>query len=155
MKMFCRPVVFLCLLTGLGLTQAADVPSDGMERLASGYSVEQTVQRLEAIFEAKGVTLFARVDHQAGAEKVGLALRPTVLLIFGNPKLGTPLMQCRQALAIDLPQKALIYEDANGKVWLAYNDLNYLRQRHDAHGCEAAFSKVDGVLQKLMTKAVR
>jgi uncharacterized protein (DUF302 family) len=89
------------------------------------------MQRLEALLSERGVTIFARVDHSGEAAKVGLTMRPTKLLIFGSPKGGTPLMQAAPTLAIDLPLKALFWQDAEGKVWLTYNDPSYLRQRHD------------------------
>ena len=92
------------------------------------------------------MTVMARVNHQQGAEKAGLELRPTEVVIFGNPKVGTPLMQCAQSVAIDLPQKALIWEDANGEVWLGYNDPQYLKGRHDIEGCDEVLDKVSGAL---------
>ena len=88
------------------------------------------MQRLEELLEQKGVALFARIDHSGEAAKVGLEMRPTKLLIFGSPKAGTPLMQASPAVAIDLPLKALFWQDAEGKVWLTYNDPAYLKQRH-------------------------
>lgn len=135
--------------------QAGQDGDDGVVRVASAYSVEQTAARLQQLFKAKGVRLFARVDHAAGAAQAGLALRPTLLLIFGKPQLGTPLMQCQQRLALDLPQKALVYEDAAGKVWVAYNDPAYLRQRYRVAACEAAFAKVEAALSGLIAKATR
>src|SRR5262249_20682577 len=87
-------------------------------------------QRLEAALKQKGIQVFARVDHAAGAKEVGIELRPTLLLIFGNPKAGTPLMQSNQTVGIDLPLKALIWEDADGKVWLTYNRPDYVAERH-------------------------
>ena len=104
---------------------------NGLIHLASQHTVEETIQRFEALLSERGVTIFARVDHSGEAAKVGLAMRPTKLLIFGSPKGGTPLMQAAPTLAIDLPLKALFWQDAEGKVWLTYNDPSYLRQRHD------------------------
>jgi uncharacterized protein (DUF302 family) len=104
---------------------------DGLVRVASHHSVEETLQRLEAAFAAKGLQIFARVDHSGEAEKVGLKMRPTKLLIFGSPKGGTPLMVAAPTLAIDLPMKALVFEDDGGKVWLVYNRPEYLQARHD------------------------
>jgi len=103
---------------------------DGLIRVESHYSVEETLQRLEAAFAAKGLQIFARVDHSGEAEKVGLKMRPTKLLIFGSPKGGTPLMVAAPTLAIDLPMKALVFEDESGKVWLLYNRPEYLQARH-------------------------
>jgi uncharacterized protein (DUF302 family) len=105
-------------------------PENGLIHLASKYSVEQTMQRLEALLQERGVMIFARIDHSGEAAKVGLTMRPTKLLIFGSPKGGTPLMQAAPSIAIDLPLKALFWEDADGKVWLTYNDPAYLQQRH-------------------------
>jgi uncharacterized protein (DUF302 family) len=96
----------------------------------SKYSVTETIQRLSAILKSKGVAIFAVIDHSGEAEKAGLKMRPTQLLIFGNPKAGTPLMIAAPTTAIDLPLKALAWEDAEGKVWLSYNSPDYLQQRH-------------------------
>jgi uncharacterized protein (DUF302 family) len=106
------------------------VGDDGLVRVASCHSVEDTLQRLEAAFAAKGLQIFARVDHSGEAEKVGLKMRPTKLLIFGSPKGGTPLMVAAPTLAIDLPMKALVFEDDDGRVWLVYNRPEYLKTRH-------------------------
>jgi uncharacterized protein (DUF302 family) len=96
----------------------------------SNQSVEQTVEKLKNVLQSKGVTLFALVDHSGEAEKVGLKMRPTKLLIFGNPKAGTPLMLAAPSIAIDLPLKILIWEDEHGKVWISYNSPEYLKERH-------------------------
>jgi uncharacterized protein (DUF302 family) len=104
--------------------------TDGLTTIQSGFGPQDTVRRLEAAVKAKGMTLFARIDHAAGAEEVGLALRPTELLIFGNAKGGTPLMQSDQTMGIELPLKALVWQDAAGKTWLSYNDPSWLAKRH-------------------------
>ena len=104
---------------------------NGLISLASRHSVEETMQRLELLLNQRGIKIFACVDHSGEAEKVGLQMRPTKLLIFGNPRGGTPLMQAAPTVAIDLPLKALIWEDANGQVWLTYNDPAYLQSRHE------------------------
>ena len=96
----------------------------------SNHSVDQTVETLKSILQAKGVALFALVDHSGEAEKVGMKMRPTKLLIFGSPKAGTPLMLAAPSVAIDLPLKILVWEDGNGKVWVSYNSLEYLKERH-------------------------
>jgi uncharacterized protein (DUF302 family) len=106
------------------------LPDNGMVHVKSPYSVPETLKRLESILPAKNLTIFARVDHSGEAEKVGLKMRPTQLIIFGNPKGGTPPMIAAPTLAIDLPLKALVWEDADGKVWLSYNSPEYLKQRH-------------------------
>jgi uncharacterized protein (DUF302 family) len=102
--------------------------NNGIISQPSPYSVPETIDRLAAILQAKGITIFARIDQQAEAEKVGLNLCPTQLLLFGNPQAGTPLMVAEPTIALDLPLKALAWE-ADGKVWLSYNDPNYLKQR--------------------------
>jgi uncharacterized protein (DUF302 family) len=103
---------------------------NGLVQIASPYSVEETLRRLQAAFAAKGLQVFAVIDHSGEAEKVGLKMRPTKVVIFGSPKAGTPLMVAAPSLAIDLPLKALVAEDAVGKVWLTYNDPGYLQERH-------------------------
>jgi uncharacterized protein (DUF302 family) len=101
------------------------VAGDGLISVKSSHDVKVTADRLENILKQKGMTVFNRINHSAGAQKVGKKLRPTELVVFGNPKVGTPLMQCNQSVAIDLPQKALIWQDDKGQVWLSYNDPNY------------------------------
>jgi uncharacterized protein (DUF302 family) len=103
---------------------------NGIIDTPSAHSVDQTVENLKNILQAKGVILFALVDHSGEAEKVGMKMLPTKLLIFGNPKAGTPLMLAAPSVAIDLPMKILIWEDAQGKVWLSYNSPEHLKQRH-------------------------
>jgi uncharacterized protein (DUF302 family) len=97
--------------------------------------------------------VFKRIDHAAGAQKVGKTLRPTELVIFGNPKVGTPLMLCSQSVAIDLPQKALIWQDEAGQVWISYNDPQYLALRHNIRGCDKVLKKVAGALGNFTKKA--
>ena len=103
--------------------------TNGIISQPSPYSVTETINRLEAVLQVKGITIFARIDQQAEAEKVELNLRPTQLLLFGNPKAGTPLMVAEPTIALDLPLKVLAWEAADGKVWLSYNDPTYLKQR--------------------------
>lgn len=103
---------------------------NGLVQIASRYSVDETIKRLQAVFAAKGLQVFAVMDHSGEAEKAGLKMRPTKVLIFGSPKAGTPLMVAAPSLAIDLPLKALVAEDAAGKVSVTYNDPEYLRERH-------------------------
>jgi uncharacterized protein (DUF302 family) len=104
--------------------------SNGIIDTLSHHSVDQTVERLKGILAAKGVALFALVDHSGEAEKVGMKMPPTKLLIFGSPKAGTPLMLAAPSVAIDLPLKILVWEDAQGKVWVSYNSPTYLQERH-------------------------
>lgn len=102
----------------------------GLVTIASKLPVKEAIDRLESALQAKGVGIFARVDHAAGAASVDMLLRPTELLIFGNPKAGTPLMQVNQTIGLDLPLKILAWEDAAGQVWITYNDPRWLAQRH-------------------------
>ena len=104
---------------------------NGIVRKPSNHSVDETVAKLKAILESKGVKLFALVDHSGEGEKAGLKMPPTKLLIFGNPKGGTPLMLASPSVAIDLPLKILVAEDAGRKVWLSYNSSEYLKERHN------------------------
>jgi uncharacterized protein (DUF302 family) len=106
------------------------IEGNGLLEFPSRYSVNETAQRLQQLLTEKKVTLFAIVDHSGEAAKVGLTMRPMKLLIFGNPQAGTPLMQASPSVGIDLPLKALVWEDSEGKVWLTYNDPRYLQQRH-------------------------
>ena len=139
------------LLAASSLASAAD----GLISVASSHSVKDTADRLENVLKKKGMKVFLRIDHAAGAASVGRQLRPTELIVFGNPKAGAPLMQCAQSVAIDLPQKALIRKDENGKVWLSYNDPAYLQQRHHIQGCEQVLSKVSGALANFAKAATR
>src|ERR1700750_1761865 len=104
--------------------------ADGLVTVKSAFGPEETIKRLEAEVKAKGLTVFAHVDHAAGAAAVGLPLRATDLLIFGNAKGGTPLMQMNQTIGIDLPLKILVWQDEAGTTWLSYNDPGWLAQRH-------------------------
>ena len=104
--------------------------TNGLTTLSSVFGPQDTADRLESEIKARGMTVFARIDHAAGAAAAGMTLRPTEVLIFGNARGGTPLMQAQQAIGIDLPLKALVYQDAEGKTWLAYNDPAWLAQRH-------------------------
>lgn len=123
------------LLVGLALPAfAGSNPikrKNGIVDVPSNHSVDETVEKVKGILEAKGITLFALVDHSGQAEKVGMKMRPTKLLIFGSPKAGTPLMLASPSIAIDLPLKILVWEDAEGKAWLSYNSPEYLEERHD------------------------
>lgn len=114
-------------------TQAKELTAmnsnNGIISLPSPFSVTETIDRLVAILQTKGINIFARIDQKAEAEKVGLTMPPTQLLLFGNPKAGTPLMVAEPTIALDLPLKVLAWESANGEVWLSYNDTDYLKQR--------------------------
>jgi uncharacterized protein (DUF302 family) len=130
--------------------------ADGLMTLQSGFAAKETMDRLEAEVKAKGLTVFARVDHAAGAAAVGLPLRPTELMIFGNARGGTPLMQADQRAGIDLPLKALVYEDAAGTVWLAYNEPTWIAQRHGLGASAAAnVQALSKALEALAAGAVK
>ena len=109
--------------------------ADGLVAVKSPHSARDTMNRLEATVKERGLNVFARIDHAAGATRVGKTLRPTELLIFGNPQGGTPLMECAQTAGIDLPLKALVWEDETAQVWLGYNAPAFLAQRHGVPAC--------------------
>ena len=111
--------------------------ADGLVSVTSPHTASVTMGKLEGIVKERGLVVFARIDHAAGAAKIGKTLRPTELLIFGNPQGGTPLMECAQTAGIDLPLKALVWTDEAGKVMLSYNDPEYLAKRHGAASCPA------------------
>jgi uncharacterized protein (DUF302 family) len=121
---------------------------DGLITLPGSHGPKETMNRFEAEVKARGMTVFARIDHAAGAAAVGLPLRPTELLIFGNAKGGTPLMQSVQTVGIDLPLKALVWQDESGKTWLSYNDPGWHAKRH-GHQVDAAVSAMAGALDAL------
>ena len=127
--------VIRALFAALGLACLSAAAADGLVMLKSTMPPKATLDRFELLAKERGLIVFARIDHAAGAAKVGKTLRPTELLIFGNPQGGTPLMECAQSAGIDLPLKALAWEDAQGQSWLGYNDPAYLAKRHDAAAC--------------------
>jgi uncharacterized protein (DUF302 family) len=135
------------------LSAISSLASDGVINVQSNFEVGQTANRLESILKEKGMTLFNRIKHSEGAHKVGIELRDTELIIFGNPKVGSPLMKCQQLIAIDLPQKALIWEDVEGDVFISYNDPVYLQKRHNVTGCEDVFAKIGKALQGITNAA--
>src|SRR5271166_5748397 len=124
---------------------------NGLVQIASPHTVNETVNRLESVLAQRGVQVFALIDHSGEAEKVGMKMRPTKLVIFGNPKGGTPLMVAAPSLAIDLPLKALVAEDEKGKVWVSHNSPEYLQQRH---GVPEELLKNIAVVGALVAKAV-
>ncbi len=130
MKLFNFLLTFLTV-TFASLTMAAD----GLIVVKSPHNTKDTMNRLEDIVKQRGLNIFARIDHAAGAANVGKTLRPTELLIFGNPQGGTPFMECAQSVGIDLPLKVLAWEDASGHVWLGYNSPEFLAQRHGITDC--------------------
>jgi uncharacterized protein (DUF302 family) len=127
---------------------------DGLISLRSASGPQETLARLESAITAKGLTLFARIDHARGAAEAGLTLRPTQLVMFGNARGGTPLMQAAQTCGIDLPLKALVWQDAAGVTWLSYNDPHWLAARHGiAGGVEGPLKALTGVLSALAAEA--
>jgi uncharacterized protein (DUF302 family) len=124
---------------------------NGLVQVASKYGVEETVKRLESVLEERGVRVFSVIDHSGEAERIGMKMRPTKVVIFGNPKGGTPLMVASPSLAIDLPLKALVSEDESGKVWVCYNSPEYLQRRH---GVPEELIKNIAVAGVLVAKAV-
>ena len=151
MKTFIYAAILILLV--VAPAQAAPKNADGLIVKPSQHSVGKTLDRLTDILKKKGITVFARVDHKAGGKKVGKTLRDTQVLIFGNPKLGTPLMQSARTIGIDLPMKALAWKDEDGKVWIAYNDPAYLALRHNIRDKHKVFKKMSGALNKLTNKA--
>jgi uncharacterized protein (DUF302 family) len=141
MKRFIPAVLSLLLVLPFSASAA-----DGLIAVKSPYAAKETMDRFEQSAKKRSLNIFARIDHAAGATKIGKTLRPTEVLIFGNPQGGTPFMECAQSVGIDLPLKALVWEDAQGQVWLGYNDPAYLAQRHGATQCP-----VVGNLQKAMS----
>ncbi|MGM8937796.1 DUF302 domain-containing protein [Psychrobacter glaciei] len=137
-------------------TMTAINAKKGLVTMQSNHSVQDTADKLAAIIESKGMKVFARVDHQKNAQGANLTLRPTQVIMFGNPKAGTPLMNCEQSVAIDLPQKILISEDADKKVWLSYNNPEYLKDRHNIKGCDTEIANIakalDGVSKAAIAK---
>jgi len=139
--------IFLLLAASVSLS------ADGLISVKSPYSAKETMDRLESIVKQRGLNVFARIDHAAGASKVGATLRPTEVLIFGNPQGGTPFMACAQSVGIDLPLKALVWEDESSQVWLGYNDPVYLAKRHEVAGCAVA-GKLRNALESISEAAI-
>ncbi|TOI48549.1 DUF302 domain-containing protein [Vibrio parahaemolyticus] len=139
----------------VALTSLSALAGEGVVTVASTHSAKDTADKFVAIAQEKGLNVFARINHQENATKVDMTLRPTEVIVFGNPKVGSPLMICAQEVALDLPQKVLVYEDAEGKTWLAYNDPMYLKQRHHIEGCDEVLNKISGVLGNLTNAAAK
>ena len=128
--------------------------ADGLVAVKSAHGVKETLDRFEVAAKGKGLNIFLRLDHAAGAKKVGKTLRPTELLVFGNPQGGTPLMVCAQTAGIDLPLKALVWEDENGKVWVSYNTADFLRDRHSAQSVEKFLKQLTERTASFVNKAI-
>lgn len=134
-----------CLLFLPPITSAED-GKNGVINAPSDFSVPLTSQRLISLLKGKGMTIFARVQHSENAGAVGIRLRDTELIIFGNPEVGGALIKCQQKVALDLPMKLLIWEDEHSRTWVSYNDPKYLQKKHNISGCENIISKMEQVL---------
>ena len=146
-----RILTILAVALNAGVLQAAD----GLIEVKSAHSVHETISRFEAVAKERGLVIFLRIDHAAGAKKIGKALRPTELLIFGNPQGGTPLMECAQTAGIDLPLKALAWQDAAGQTWLGYNDPQFIVSRHGAKDCGPVVQNLREALEGFAGIAVK
>lgn len=148
--------IVVATLLALGTATAATAKDAGLVvTKKSAHSVTETLDRLQAILEKRGITVFARVDHGAGAKKVGVELPETQLLIFGNPKLGSPLMASNRAVGLDLPMKALAWADADGTVFLSYTAPQALKARHNVTDRDKIFAMMTGALDKLTNAATK
>lgn len=143
------------LFLALWFVAAVANADNGLITIKSHHSVTETLDRFESIIREKGMTVFARVDHRKGAAGVALDLRPTEVLIFGNPKIGTLVMQSNQSAGIDLPLKVLAWQDETGAVWLAYNDPAWVVERHGIHDRDAVVAKMQGALKNFSTFATQ
>jgi uncharacterized protein (DUF302 family) len=128
---------------------------EGLTSIRSNFGPKETMDRLEAEIRVQGMTVFGRIDHAAGAAEAGFELRPTELIIFGNARGGTPLMQPAQTVGIDLPLKALVWEDASGTTWLSYNEPGWIAQRHNIKNAEPVVTKLTAALRAMSTKATQ
>lgn len=145
------PILFVHLWSFSQIATAAE----GMIDVPSSYSVAESASRLESILIGRGMNIFGVVNHSGNAATAGIDLRATQLLIFGNPAVGSPLMQCSQSVAIDLPQKALVWEDESGSVYISYNDPNYLIKRHDITACNDVIERISDALGNIITNAAQ
>jgi uncharacterized protein (DUF302 family) len=144
--------LLIAMLTALALSLPVSA-ADDLRVKASRYSVKETVDRLTAALKDKGITPVARVDHASAAKSVGLQLRPTEVLLFGNPKLGTPLMQANRHIAIDLPMRVLVWEDDAGKVWIGYTPPETLKMRYKIEGRDDLLKSMAGALEAFASAA--
>jgi uncharacterized protein (DUF302 family) len=143
--------IYLLLLALFAVPSAS--AGEGLVTVKSSFGAKETADRVERLTKERGMKLFNRIDHAEGARTVGMPLRPTEVLIFGNPKGGTPLMMCEQTVGIDLPLKMLVWEDGNGAVWVGYSDPEVLKDRHGIKGCDEVLGKMKGFLGKLASDA--
>ena len=145
--------IFYFILALFFIVSTAVAGGNGLVNVKSSHDVKTTADRLESILNQKGMKVFIRINHAAGAANIGKKLRPTELIIFGNPKVGAPLMQCSQSVGVDLPQKALIWQDDKGLVWLTYNNPDYLAGRHGLKECSEVLKKVEKALSNFANAA--
>lgn len=150
-----KTILTLAALLVILNATAVQARSEGVVFKRSAYSVSETINRLVAIFKERGITVFARVDHAAGAEKIGKKLAPAELVIFGNPKIGTPLMQSNIVSGIDLPLKAMAYQNASGAVELVYNHPGYTARRHGIEDRDALVQEISKILTNLTDLATK
>ena len=155
MRKLLVPICALALSACASTMSAPTSPDGGMMRVKSAHSAKVTMDRFEAAVKAKSMNVFARIDHAAGAQRVSKTLRPTEVLIWGNPQSGTPLMECAQTVGIDLPQKTLVWQDAGGDVYVGYNDPAHLMQRHGGYGCDALVANVRNALAGFAKEATQ
>lgn len=146
-------IVFTALFTSVFATGAMAEDVEGLVKMKSEHSVAETLNRLEKILKSKGITVALRWNHGAKAKQVGIEMRETQLLVFGNPKLGSNFMTAEQTAGIDLPMKALAWKDASGQVWLAYNDPAYIAKRHHITDREEVVKKMSNALAAMTAKA--
>ena len=147
-----KKYLLITLLCAVGADVCAK-EADGLVNYPSNHSVDETFSRIEKILEKKGFNIFASINHSENASRVGIEMKGSRLLIFGNPKIGSQLMKCNPTIAIDLPQKALVWQDSNDKVWLSVNSPEYLKNRHALSGCDKFIVKIKSVLKKISTEA--
>jgi len=148
-----KPMILTVMI--VGLVMAAGAAQAEQVRKQSPHSVGETIDRLEAVVKEKGLAVFARIDHAAGAKKAGLELRPTELIIFGSPKVGTPLMQAKQTMGLDLPLKVLAWQDEGGQVWLAYEAPADMGAAHGLATDNPVIQKVTGALDVFSNAAAK
>ncbi|MFP4683855.1 MAG: DUF302 domain-containing protein [Ectothiorhodospira sp.] len=148
-------VLRILVVLSVWLLSPLAIAADGMVVVESPYGAGETMNRLETVVEERGLKVFARIDHAAGASRVGKSLPPTEVLIFGNPQGGTPFMECAQSVGIDLPLKALVWEDASSQVWLGYNDPAFLARRHGVPDCAVVpdlRKALDGIAKETVSR---
>ena len=150
-----KPVLTAALMILALLVPSLGMAGNGLIMKQSMHSVKDTLDKFEAVLKKKGITVFARINHAAGAKKVGQELAPTELVIFGSPKMGTPLMTASRKIGIDLPLKLLAWKDDGGKVWIAYNDPEHLKARHQVKGRDKVFGAMAKALDGLTNAAVK